>query len=135
MKTACSTSVSDTWMPSIMRKKLASLLEIGVAAGQLEDSRAVAATAAAAGYNIRFRVSGPTTADVLELAYSAGTIALLGPIPGNSGLTRALADVGCVHVALAAQILAGDCTSVRSAIDDGFLLHLGPAIAVTARRR
>jgi imidazolonepropionase len=111
--------LSKIWMPAIFRSKLASLLEISVAPGRVDDARALASAAAAIGYNIRLRIPGSATADTLELAYSAGAVALVGPNPGNSDMARALADVGCVNVALTTRILAGDCADMRSAVDDG----------------
>jgi imidazolonepropionase len=111
--------VKDIWMPAIFRKKLASVLEIHVVSGHSASARMLAAAAAAIGYTIRLRLSGPATPDVLELAYSAGAVALIGEVPVNSDLTRALADVGCVKVIQAAQVLAGNVTSLRRAIDDG----------------
>jgi len=44
--------ISETWMPAIFRKKLASLLEIGATAGRIADARAIASAAAVAGFNI-----------------------------------------------------------------------------------
>jgi imidazolonepropionase len=111
--------VGNVWMPAIFRKKLASVLEISVASGETKPARMMASAAAAAGYNIRVRVSGPATKDVLELAWSAGAVSLIGAVPSDGEVTRALADVGCVKVALTTQILAGHIESKRSAIDDG----------------
>ena len=112
--------ISEKWLVAIIRKKLASILEISVASGQIEDARSLASAAAAAGFNIRLRATGPTTAaDVLELAYSSGAIALVGPVPGPSAISRTLADVGCVAVVSASGILSGNYSSKRSAIDDG----------------
>jgi imidazolonepropionase len=111
--------ISQVWMPAVFRKKLASVLEIPVISDRMEPASRMAAAAATAGYNIRFRVSGNTTANVLELAWSAGAVALIGPVPANSDMTRALGDAGCVKVMLTTRILAGNYTSSRSAIDDG----------------
>lgn len=116
--------ISEIWLPAVIRKKLASLLEISVVSGQIEGARGLASTAAAAGFNIRLRVTGPTTADILELAYSAGAIALIGSIPEPSAISRTLADLGCVKIVLATGILAGDHSSKRSAIDDGIPVAL-----------
>jgi imidazolonepropionase len=113
------------WMPAIARAKLAALVEIPFSAANLAESRALAEAAAATGYSIRVRVSGAATAEVLQLAYSAGAVALLGSIPLVSSTTRALADVGCVRVALASRILAGNFTSKRDAIDDGIPVAMG----------
>jgi imidazolonepropionase len=117
--------VSQLWMSAIFRKKLASVLEIPVTPEGVEAASLMATAAATAGYNIRFRVSGKTTPDVLELAYSAGAVALIGQLPANSEMTRALGDVGCVKVLLTARILAGLSTPARSAIDDGTPIALG----------
>ncbi len=116
--------VRETWMPSIFRKKLASLMEITVATGRIEEARVMAAAAAAAGFNIRFRVSGPTNGDALELAHSAGAVALICPAPPFSDAALALADAGCVNIVLGTRLLAGDCISKRSAIDDGINIAL-----------
>jgi len=111
--------VSDVWMSAIIRKKLASILEIPVGSEEVKAASLTATAAANAGYNIRFRVSGTPASNVLELACSAGAVALLGQAPPLSDLTRALSDAGCVEVLLTTQILAGLSRPVRSAIDDG----------------
>ena len=106
-------------MPAIFSKKLASLIEIPVTSGRIEECRTMAFAAAATGFNIRFRVSGPANDDVLNLAYSAGAVALIGSLPGTSDAARVLADIGCVIIIPATQILTGNYNSKRSAIDDG----------------
>jgi imidazolonepropionase len=111
--------IGEVWMPAIFRKKLASLLEVPVASSHIEAARRFAAAAAAAGYNIRMRVSGPTTTEVLELAYSAGAVSLIGAIPEPSNISRALADLGCVKVILASRLLDGGWVSKRRAVDEG----------------
>ncbi len=94
-------------------------MEIAVVSGHVEEARAMASAAAAIGFNIRFRVSGPAHADVLELACSAGAVALIGAIAGIGDPARALASIGCVTIVSGARILTGDYNSKRSAIDDG----------------
>jgi imidazolonepropionase len=118
-------SVSDVWMTSVFRKKLASILEIPVKSDDVAAASLMATAAATAGYNIRLRVSGTTTPKVLELAYSAGAVALIGQVPVSSEMTRALGDAGCVKVLLTTRILAGLSMPVRSAIDDGTPIALG----------
>jgi imidazolonepropionase len=113
------------WMPAIARTKLAALIEIPVSEATIEQSRALAEAAAANGYAIRIRVSGASTAEVLQLAYSAGAVSLVGPAPAVPALSRALADAGCVNVAVASRIFAGRYTSKRNAIDDGIPVALG----------
>jgi imidazolonepropionase len=113
------------WMAAIFRKRLASLVEISVTSGRVEEARATAVAAAAIGYNIRFRVSGPTISEVLELAYSAGAVALIGPVPGSSDIRRAVANAGCVQIALSGRIVAGNYSSKRRAIDEGIPIALG----------
>lgn len=117
--------VSEVWMSSIFKKKLASILEIPVTPENVAASSLMATAAATAGYNIRFRVTGTMTENVLRLAYSAGAVALIGQVPANSELTRALGDAGCVKVLLTTGILAGLAASARSAIDDGTPIALG----------
>lgn len=125
--------IGEVWMPAIFNKKLASILEIPLISGGIEAASLMATAAATAGYNIRFRVLGEITAKVLQLAYSAGAVALIGGLPENSELTRALADVGCVKVALTSQILAGCFTSARSSIDDGTPVALASGYQPDAR--
>jgi imidazolonepropionase len=117
--------IGEKWLPAIFQKKLSSLLEIPVVSGRVEDSRAIASAAAAIGYNIRLRVSGPTTTEVLEFARSAGAIALVGSVPQRSEISRTLADLGCVEVILTARLLTGNYISKRSAIDDGVPIAFG----------
>ncbi len=117
--------VSDVWMTAIFRKKLASILEIPITSEGVAAASLMATAAATAGYNIRFRVSGTTTLNVLELAYSAGAVALIGQVPANSKATQALGDAGCIYVLLTSQILAGLSRPARSAIDDGTPIALG----------
>ena len=116
--------VCRIWLAAIQKKNLASLLEIPVTSGTTRGARALTAEAATTGFGIRFRVAGPTAVDVLELAYSAGAVAIIGPIPESSDVTRALADLGCVSVVLASEVLAGNYGSKRSALDDGNSLAL-----------
>ena len=117
--------VTELWMTSVFKKKLASILEIPVTSEGVEAASLMATAAATAGYNIRFRVSGITTPSVLELAYSAGAVALIGQVPVSSEITRALGDAGCVKVLLTTRILAGLSMPARSAIDDGTPIALG----------
>jgi len=116
--------VSDAWMPIILQKQLSSVLEVPVAAQWVDESHALAAAGAACGFNLRMRVSGVQTESVMRLACAAGSIAILGVLPESSAAARALADMGCVQVALAANILAGKSTSARGAVDDGMPLAL-----------
>jgi imidazolonepropionase len=111
--------LARAWMPAIIRRKLASLLELSIVPERIEQARALAAAAAEIGYNIRFRVSGLSTPEVLELAYSAGIVALIGQIAINSAISRALADGGCVNVVLVSRIFDGQAFSKRAAINDG----------------
>ncbi len=117
--------VSQAWLPAIFRNELSSLIEIAIVPGHIADARAVATAAAAIGFNIRFRLQEAPSAEVLELAYSAGATALLGYVPATSDLTRSLADVGCLNVSLAGDIISGDYISNRSAIDDGNPVAIG----------
>lgn len=116
--------VSQTWMPSVHRGKLASLMELPVTAGTVGDARELASAAAASEFTVRLRVSGPVTTEILELAHDAGAIAIIGPIHGNSAMTHVLADAGCIKVILTAQMLTGNSISERSAVDDGFPVAL-----------
>ena len=99
-------------------------MEIPVSDETIDDARKLASAAAAAGYTIRIRVSGPTTPKVLELAYASGAVALIGHVPEPSDMARALADLGCVKVITASRILAGAFVSKRGAIRDGIPLAM-----------
>jgi len=111
--------VTNSWLPSIFERKLASLIEVAASTPHLAEASVLTAAAAACGFNTRFRISGIPTEDLLRLAYSSGAIAIHGMVPENSLITRALADMSCVQVVLASHVLAGQFVPVRAAIDDG----------------
>jgi imidazolonepropionase len=111
--------IAQSWMPSILQKRLASILEISVAPNRIDEARKMAADAATAGYNVRFRLPETVTTEMFELAYSAGAIALLSSVSAEHPYVRALSDSGCLDVVLSSQTLAGDFTPRRKAIDEG----------------
>ncbi len=115
----------QVWMPAIVRNELASLLEIPVSDTSVDDAHALARAGAENGFNVRLRVAGVSTRPIVELACAAGAISLIGIILENSTTSRALADIGCVHVALASQLLAGKYASARHSVDDGMPIALG----------
>lgn len=115
--------IGDVWMPAVFRKKLASLVEIPAGADGSPQPGMLAAAAAAAGFNIRFRL-GDSCAATCTLAWSAGAIALVGPVPEPGGVTRALADAGCITVLPGTEMLARRSATARHAIDDGTPLAL-----------
>jgi imidazolonepropionase len=114
--------VAESWMPAIFNRKLASLLEIPDAPAATQMT--LAAAAAAAGFNLRIRLPEAPLGNTCELAWAAGAVSLVGCVPEISTLTRHLALAGCVTVAAAAHILAGDTPPARDAIDDGMPLAL-----------
>ncbi len=116
--------IKEIWMPSIFRKKLASHMEIPVVSGRIQEARAMASAAAAIGFNIRFRVAGPTDAGVLELACSAGAVALICPVANLKDTPRVMAESDCVVIVPGTRILAGSFASKRRAIDEGIPIAL-----------
>ncbi|HVY93564.1 MAG TPA: amidohydrolase family protein [Bryobacteraceae bacterium] len=111
------------WMPAIINRKLASLLEIPDAPAPTQSTLAQAA--AAAGFHIRIRLPETCPANTCELAWAAGAISLVGGVPDVSSVTRSLALAGCVTVEAGTRILAGRAGSARRAIDEGTPLALG----------
>jgi imidazolonepropionase len=114
--------IAGAWMPAIINRKLASLLEIPDAPASTQTTLAEAA--AAAGFHIRIRLPETCPANTCELAWAAGAISLVGGVPDVSTVTRNLALAGCVTVEAGARILAGRASSARRAIDEGTPLAL-----------
>lgn len=114
--------LTQNWIPAVLRKKLASVLEL--AGVPNERLRALAIAAASTGFSIRFRAQGPPDPLLCELAYSAGAIAMLGPVSPVDDVARTLADTGCISVLAGAEVMNGAASPARQSIDEGIPIAL-----------
>lgn len=122
------------WLPAVLQKKHAAIVELCVEEFPEPVLRHVANAAAGLGYAIRLRTAGRPTVAALQFALSAGAIAIVGPNDRQEGLGCALGAVGCVRVIPAAEAFdnpAGAAADMRHAIDEGAAI----AIASSYRAR
>lgn len=123
-------ALTSKWLPAVRLKKLASILELTVEEPQASfDSllRAAAIAAAALGFAIRLRSVGPLGQAHLDLALSAGAIAVVAPNDSVHGSTGRLASMGCVRVIPASEGFddpANAARDMRNAIDEGAAIAL-----------
>ncbi len=117
--------IGQAWLPAVLRKKLASIVEVTTDGNFAGLSRVLAMSAADLGFAIRIHARDGASPAALELAHSAGAVAVVGTIPGSSPAARALGDIGCVNVAPADQIMRGKCHSQRGIIDHGIPVAFG----------
>lgn len=139
------------WLPAVIGKKLSAVLELAAAGGEasetpdtgfdMETMRPVAVTASGLSYAIRLRCFSAPDSDLLQLAASAGAIAILAPLPGRTidaadsripALQAALAELGCVRVVPATEVFDNReeaAGAMRHAIDEG------AAIAISSSYR
>ncbi len=124
------------WLPAVRAKKLASVLELTVG-GPLEAAdnaaiRALAVAAAGLGYAIRVRSASRLEPVHLQLALSAGAIAIVAPNDSLRAFTGPLSAIGCVRVIPASEGFEDAAEAgpdIRRAIDEG------AAIAISTSSR
>ncbi len=126
------------WMPAIRKGDLAPVIEFALGGEERAEELALirdAATAAAGlGFAIRLRSARPPEPAMLQLAVSAGAIAIVAPNDGLRAFVGPLATLGCVRVLPASQCIDngnGEASCVRMAIGDG----AGIAISSSYRPR
>jgi imidazolonepropionase len=129
-------SLTSKWLPSIQSKKLASVVELTLAGPEpgldVHGLRAAAVVAAGLGYGIRLRSPCRFEPVHLQLALSAGAIAIVAPMDTLRAFIGPLSAVGCIRVIPASEGFddtenAG--AAIRGAIDGG------AAIALTSSYR
>jgi imidazolonepropionase len=114
------------WLPAVRHRKLSSVLELTVG-GEFQPLgipmlRAAAIAAAGLGYAIRLRSAIRLEPVHLQLAVSAGAIAIVAPNDTLRAFIGPLAAVGCVRVIPSSEGFhnSGNATSdMRRAIDEG----------------
>ncbi len=128
------------WLPSIKARKFASVVEFtaGAEGSRLDNAmlRTAAVTAAGMGYAIRLRSELRPEARDLELALSAGAIAIIAPIDNLRAFTDPLSAIGCVRVIPASQGFDDDAVNaggaIRDAIDEGVPIALTSSYRTSA---
>lgn len=116
----------DKWLPSVRRRKLASILEL--AAPVSPEFREIATAGASAGYSLSIRAAEPLDHDGYQFACAAGAVAIVAPPGGGAECLRRVSGIGCVHVVTAANALQSNGhsdTAVRAMIDEGAAVALG----------
>jgi imidazolonepropionase-like amidohydrolase len=122
-------ALTSKWLPAVRSKKLAAVLELTLAGSTLGTStfdtpmlRAAAIAADALGYAIRLRSTCRLEAVDLQLALSAGAIAIVAPMDTLATFTGPLSEVGCVRVIPASEGFDDACNAapaIRRAIREG----------------
>lgn len=129
--------LSSRWLPAVMSRELAAVVELTAAHGEngfeIATLQSAAASAAGLGYAVRLRSTEPLDEDHLRLALSAGAIGIVAPMDGLRDFAGPLSAVGCVRVLPASEAFdsaAEDAgRAIRRAIDEG------AAIALTSSYR
>jgi imidazolonepropionase len=140
-------ALTSKWLPAIKSKKLASVVEFTVAAGpepgpdgsgfdvsrfDVSMLRAAAVEAAGLGYAIRLRSPCRFEPVHLQLALSAGAIAIVAPMDTLRAFVGPLSAVGCVRVIPASEGF-DDAENAAAAIRGA--IGGGAAIALTSSYR
>lgn len=119
------------WLPAVRKGKLAEVVEFALEGDEQADELALireAATAAASlGFAIRLRSSRRPEPAMLQLAVSAGAIAIVAPNDGLRAFVGPLAANGCVRVLPASESFDNDedeSRCVRMAIEEGSAIAL-----------
>jgi imidazolonepropionase len=127
-------ALTSKWLPAVRSKKLAAVLELTLA-GSTSDTptfdtpmfgtpmlRAAAIAAEELGYAIRLRSTSRLEAVDLQLALSAGAIAIVAPMDTLATFAGPLSAVGCVRVIPASEGFDDACnaaSAIRRAIREG----------------
>jgi imidazolonepropionase len=130
--------LAQKWLPTIRRRKLASMLELNAGDGSgelsLEQIRPLAMVAASLGFSIRIRAKGPLDPRLLQFAVEAGTVSIIAP--AEFACPGPLADIGCLHVIPMSEGFREDTSqrlSLRQAIDSGTPISLGSGYRTSGR--
>jgi imidazolonepropionase len=139
-------TVISKWLPAVRAKKLASVIEIAIgrrdSTGEnpvdedsvIENSllRTLAVAAAGLGYAIRLYSATRLEPFHLQLALSAGAIAIVAPNDSLRAFTGPLGAIGCVRVIPATE---GFEDGVNAAADIRRAIGDGAAIAISSSYR
>lgn len=122
-----SEALNSHWLRAVVRKKLAAIVELRVDEFPEPMHRQIAAAAAALGYAIRLRTIAPAERNAVELALSAGAMAIVGPNNAGGEFACRLASVACVRVIPASEAFRNPeraAVDMRTAIDEGAAVAL-----------
>jgi imidazolonepropionase len=126
------------WLPAVRAKKLASVLELTVGGPRpsFDESamRTLAVAAAGIGFTIRMKSEAPLGPVHLQLALSAGAIAIAAPNDNLRAYAGALAGIGCVRVISVTQGFddpVNATRAIREALDDGTPIALASSYRTT----
>jgi imidazolonepropionase len=134
-------ALTSQWLPSVRNGKLPSVVELTVAGPESEIDvslldisviRAAAVAASGLGYAIRLRSHYCLEPVHLQLALSAGAIAIVAPMDTLRAFVGPLSAAGCIRVIPASEGFDDAeraAPAIRSAIDEG------AAIALTSSYR
>jgi imidazolonepropionase len=114
------------WLPQVRQANLAGVAEFSLEGeeqpGELALVREAATAAASLGFAIRLRSARRPDPAILQLAVSAGAIAIVAPNDGLRAFVGPLATLGCVRILSASEIADDDRDEglcVRMAIGEG----------------
>jgi imidazolonepropionase len=103
-------ALTSRWLPAVRSKKLAAVLELTLAGNTFDTPtfdtpmlRAAAVAAEALGYAIRLHSTRRLEAVDLQLALSAGAMAIVAPMDTLATFAGSLSAVGCVRVIPASE--------------------------------
>jgi imidazolonepropionase len=129
------------WLPAVRHKKLSAVLELTVGCGSREIDismlRTVAIAAAGLGYAIRLRSAIRLEPVHLQLAISAGAIAIVAPNDTLRAFIGPLAAIGCVRVVPASEGFespADAASDMRRAIGEGTAIAIASGCAASNSR-
>ena len=129
------------WLPAVRHKKLSAVLELTVG-GEFHETdismlRAAAIAAAGLGYAIRLRSAIRLEPVHLQLAVSAGAIAIVAPNDTLRAFIGPLAAIGCVRVIPASEGFensADAASEMRRAIDEGAAIAIASSFTPSSSR-
>lgn len=126
-------ALTGKWLPAVRQRKLSSVLELTVGGDfqPIDISTLRMAAIAAAGLNYAIRLRSATRLEPvhLQLAVSAGAIAIVSPNDTLRAFIGPLAAIGCVRVIPASE---GFENSVHAASDMRSAIDEGAAIAISS---
>jgi len=116
--------IISKWLPAVMNRKLASIVELTVGGpGLVSDSatlRKLAAAAAGFGYAIRLRSAWRAEPAHLELALEVGAVAVTAPMDSLTCFALRLTEAGTIRVVpVSPGHCAGSRRAMRTAMDHG----------------
>lgn len=129
------------WLPAVRHKKLSGVLELTVGcesrAIDISMARAAAIAAAGLGYAIRLRSATHLEPVHLQLAVSAGAIAIVAPNDTLRAFIDPLAAIGCVRVIPSSEGFgntANIASDMRRALGEGAAIAIASSFTASSSR-